>query len=346
MAPWLLLLSASAACVAAVRERGGARLDAAAPLRGVRRRGGSLSAVAAPTTTATCGLTTLHYAITDFDQNAKKIKLGSGAFGVVHAVLRADAAGSAASPLEARALAASGGYLAVKSTAGAGAGNDVTREVALGLLVCSGAACPPGSPFSAFIGTVETRIPTQPDVATERAMGVPLSAIVRRSPMMFIPPEKTIAWEGFLARHALPEAAAPPALRNLDGVLAAAAQMALAVARLHEVGIVHHDIKPGNTMVMIMRRRTLSAPGARARPSRRAAAPTPLPLALARAQAAAPPRRRHCRSRSLAPRALPRARPADWRRRRETDRLRLGVHVKRGSRRERGGGRLPAGRVD
>jgi hypothetical protein len=114
--------------------------------------------------------------------------------------------------------------------------------------------------------------------------------------MILIPPQKTRAWEGFLARHALPEAAAPPELRNLDGVLAAAAQMALAVARLREVGIVHHDIKPDNTMVIMMRRIHCAW---RARvPSRRATVPTPLPLALARAARPAP--RPPCRSASTA----------------------------------------------
>jgi len=55
-------------------------------------------------------------------------------------------------------------------------------------------------------------------------------------------------WRAFLDAYALPSSA-PAALRNLDGVLAVAAQMALAVARLAELNIVHHDIKPANTIV-------------------------------------------------------------------------------------------------
>ncbi len=55
-------------------------------------------------------------------------------------------------------------------------------------------------------------------------------------------------WGAFLDAYALPSTT-QPALRNLDGALAVAAQMALAVARLAELKIVHHDIKPANTIV-------------------------------------------------------------------------------------------------
>ena len=244
--PSLLLFTIACQCVAAVRVRGGASLEAAS-----RERGGALLAL--PTTTVTCGLRTTHYAAADFDQDAKSIKLGSGGFGVVHARQRADAAGSAASPLEERVLASSRGFLAVKTSAppdntrpAAVMAAAMKREAVMGLLVCSGGACPPGSPFAAFVGTVASSNADIPDVASERVMGVPLSAIMDDGPAL---KGRAPAWEGFLAVHALPEAAAPPVTRNLDGVLAAAAHMALAVARLRELNVVHHDIKPDNAMV-------------------------------------------------------------------------------------------------
>jgi serine/threonine protein kinase len=226
----------------AVRGRGGDALEA----------GAGQASVATPA--VVCGLTAVGYRAGDFTGLGEE--LAQGGFGVVEAKTRSVAAGELLSPLEERVLAAADGTLAVKTALLNGGPSDViarakamaTKEAALGLLVCSGAACPPGSPFPAFLGLQSDTASAIPALVSERVQGVELKSLTTSKGAAAA--AARFVWGEFLERHALPEATPPaPALRNLDGVLVVATQMALAVARLQELGIVHHDIKLANTML-------------------------------------------------------------------------------------------------
>ncbi len=242
MRVWLAALTAFALCAQALSVRG--------------RRGGDVLAAGAPALapssagpveSSICGLPSLLYVESAFAHD--RSVLGRGGFGEVLAMHRQLQNNEVALPLERRALANAQNDLAVKMALPEGktTPDDATREAALGLLICSGAACPAGAPFPAFIGTLPMpENKNVPALVTERAIGTDLSNMLRpdRATRQAAAPD----WLLFLDAYALPSSA-PAALRNLDGVLAVAAQMALAVARLAELSIVHHDIKPANTIV-------------------------------------------------------------------------------------------------
>ena len=244
-----LLLSAPCAAFA-VRGRGGDVVAAGGHAFAVRGRGGDVvaagvSALAQPT--AICGMTATAYSVEDFDASNDNDKtVGAGSFGVVHSIPRKISRGETLTPTETRVLGGDN-RLAVKvaenSEKPEEAIQSATREAALGLLVCSGVGCPAGSPFPAFLGT-QNKGAGPVALVTELVRGAELASVLARAPK---DTDKT-AWTDFLDAHALPLPAAAD-LRNLDGVLAAAAGMALALARLEEIGVVHHDIKPSNAMV-------------------------------------------------------------------------------------------------
>ena len=241
-----LLLSAPA-CVA-VRGHGGAVVAAGVPVTRLATKDEAVvSALAQPATI--CGLTAAAYSVGDFDE-ANSIAVGEGSFGKVLSIPRKTSQGETLTPTEARVLVDGGNRLAVK-VAKKVEGKDMalaiksaTREAALGLLVCSDVGCPAGSPFPAFLGTENKGAGEPVALVTELVQGAELASVLGSSPK----DTETAAWAEFLDAHALPSPAAA-ALRNLDGVLAAAAGMALAVARLEEIGAVHHDMKPSNTMI-------------------------------------------------------------------------------------------------
>ena len=244
-----LLLSAPACVAFAVRGHGGDVVAAGVPatrLATTTKDNAVVSALAQPTTI--CGLTAAAYSVDDFEANS--IPMGEGSFGKVLSIPRKTSQGETLTPTEARVLVDGGNRLAVKVAKEVkeeemtSAIKSATREAALGLLVCSGVGCPAGSPFPAFLGTQNKGAGVPVALVTELVQGAELASVLA------IDPKDTdkAAWTEFLDAHALPSPA-PAALRNLDGVLAAAAGMALAVARLEEIGAVHHDMKPSNTMI-------------------------------------------------------------------------------------------------
>ena len=56
------------------------------------------------------------------------------------------------------------------------------REAALGLLVCSGAACPAGSPFPAFLGTQRKGAGQPVALVTELVLGAELASVWPENP--------------------------------------------------------------------------------------------------------------------------------------------------------------------
>jgi len=133
--------------------------------------------------TTICGLTATAYSDGDFNARGDK-RVGKGGFGEVHSIPRKTSQGETLTPTEARVLVDGGDRLAVKvaTKKTESAVKSATREAALGLLVCSGAACPAGSPFPAFLGTQRKGAGQPVALVTELVLGAELASVWPENP--------------------------------------------------------------------------------------------------------------------------------------------------------------------
>jgi hypothetical protein len=125
------------------------------------------------------------------------------------------------------------------------------HEAAVALMVCSAQnPCFESAPFVlSFLGMYT------PDKVAISALRGPgylvyekgVGAELQKAMMSNVDPATKLSFNRFLAAHGATASAGP--LRNLDVALAVTRQLALAVARLQELGVTHRDIKPGNMII-------------------------------------------------------------------------------------------------